>query len=379
MFGLYIHFPFCQRKCNYCDFLSGPISKQDIVTDYLHALEKELSIYHSLLKPKENLKLGTIYLGGGTPTLLETHQLVRVLEKCQDLFNWSPHIEGTIEANPGTIDFNKLIQLRKAGLNRISFGVQSFDKQLLAAMGRIHSPEEAKESITMAKAAGFDNISLDLMYGLPNQTLIQWEDTLSQAIELGIQHFSVYGLKVEAGTVWGDLELEGRLALPEENLVLAMRTMCNELLSQAGFERYEISNYARPGYSSNHNVGYWVGRSYLGVGLGASSDFWHRRFVNTTDLNNYIALLNHGQLPIAEEEILSYRQRMGETIFLGLRLIEGVDLELFKQRYGVKAEVIYSEEIGRLMEMGLLKITRKRLQLTPQAFPIANYVFTFFV
>lgn len=379
MFGLYIHFPFCVKKCNYCDFLSGPITSEDTVEEYLLALEEELTIYHNLLEDKGNLELRTIYLGGGTPTTLEAHQLVRVLEKCRDLFAWAPQLEATIEANPGTVDLNKLVQLKKAGINRISFGVQSFDQYLLKSMGRIHSPQEARESIAMAKTAGFENISIDLMYGLPDQTLSQWDNTLREALELGVQHISVYGLQVEKGTVWGNLQAEGKLSLPEEELTLAMRKLCNELLSQAGFKRYEISNYALPGYESRHNTGYWLGKPYLGLGLGASSDFWHRRFVNTFDLKHYIALLKRGQLPIVEEELLTYRQRMGEMIFLGLRLMDGVDLELFGERFGVRAEVIYSKEIEKLRKMGLIRVTQKHLQLTPKALPIANYVFTFFV
>lgn len=379
MLGLYIHFPFCVQKCNYCDFLSGPISSRDVVQDYLQALEKELTIYHDFLKRDGNLKLETIYLGGGTPSLLETHELVRVLEKCRDLFNWSPQMEVTLEANPGTVDIKKLVQLKKAGLNRLSFGVQSFDQNLLASMGRIHSPKTAKESIMAAKEAGFKNISLDLMYGLPEQSLGQWEETLVQTIELDVQHISVYGLKVEEGTVWGEWESEGRLSLPEEDVVLTMRKYANKILRQAGFVRYEISNYARPGYESRHNLGYWTGKPYLGLGLGASSDYWNRRFVNTSNMEHYIFLLKRGQLPVTEEEILSFRQRMGETIFLGLRLSTGLDLEQFKNRYGVDIEVIYGAEIEKLKKMGLLKINQGHLQLTTKAVSIANYVFTFFV
>lgn len=379
MLGLYIHFPFCVQKCNYCDFLSGPISSRDVVQDYLQALEKELTIYHDFLKRDGNLKLETIYLGGGTPSLLETHELVRVLEKCRDLFNWSPQMEVTLETNPGTVDIKKLVQLKKAGLNRLSFGVQSFDQNLLASMGRIHSPKTAKESIMAAKEAGFKNISLDLMYGLPEQSLGQWEETLVQTIELDVQHISVYGLKVEEGTVWGEWESEGRLSLPEEDVVLTMRKYANKILRQAGFVRYEISNYARPGYESRHNLGYWTGKPYLGLGLGASSDYWNRRFVNTSNMEHYIFLLKRGQLPVTEEEILSFRQRMGETIFLGLRLSTGLDLEQFKNRYGVDIEVIYGAEIEKLKKMGLLKINQGHLQLTTKAVSIANYVFTFFV
>lgn len=379
MLGLYIHFPFCVRKCNYCDFLSGPINSRDTVRVYLQALEKELTIYHNFLKRDGIPKLETIYFGGGTPSLLEAHELVRVLEKCRDLFNWSPQVEVTMEANPGNIDMKKLVQLKKAGLNRLSFGVQSFTQNLLASMGRIHSPEMAKESIMTAKEAGFKNVSLDLMYGLPEQSPGQWEETLFQTIELDIQHISVYGLKVEENTVWGKWELEGRLSLPEEDVVLTMRKQANKILRQAGFVRYEISNYARPGYESRHNLGYWTGKPYLGLGLGASSDCWNRRFVNTSNMEHYISLLKSGQLPVIEEEILSFSQRMGETVFLGLRLSAGLDLELFKKRYGVQAEVIYGAEIEKLKRMGLLKINQGYLQLTTKAVPIANYVFTFFV
>jgi oxygen-independent coproporphyrinogen-3 oxidase len=379
MFGLYIHFPFCARKCNYCDFLSGPIKNEAIVEEYLEALAQELTIYHSLLKQNRSQKLKSIYLGGGTPSLLEAKQLVQLLKKCRELFDFSSQVEITMEANPGTVDIDKLTELREGGVNRLSFGVQSFDKKLLANMGRIHSPGEAKESVLMAREVGFENISIDLMYGLPEQNLEQWRDTLIQALELGIEHISVYGLKVEAGTPWGDLELQGKLSLPEEKIAVQMRNLANTMLNNAGFKRYEISNYAKRNFHSIHNLGYWTSRPYLGLGLGASSYFWNRRFSNTSDFSHYISLLEKGQLPIKEEEILSFKELMSETIFLGLRLMKGLDLNFFKQRYGVGAEIIYSKEIDKLKDMGLLTIKGEHLQLTTKARPIANYVFTFFV
>lgn len=379
MFSLYIHFPFCLKKCNYCDFLSGPITSPGLVQDYLQALTKELTIYHSLLSQKGIPELETIYLGGGTPTLLQANQLVQVLQKCRDFFHWSPGIEITVEANPGTVDRNKLEQLQKAGVNRLSFGVQSFNPAHLEAMGRIHSPEEAKESIVLARKAGFNNISLDLIFGLPNQTLADWEDTLAQAIALDLEHISAYGLKVEEGTPWGFLAKQDQLALPDEDTTLLMRHRANQLLGRAGFKRYEISNYAKEGLASKHNLGYWIGRSYLGLGLGASSYFWQRRFSNTTKLNHYLHVLNLGQLPIAEEELLTYKQKMGESVFLGLRLMSGLDLNLFKNIYGIKLEQAYPGEIEKLSEQKLISLSDRYLYLTPKALELANYVAAFFV
>ena len=379
MFGLYIHFPFCIRKCHYCDFLSGPVLNEDLVRDYLGALEQELTIYHGRLRQEGITSLKTIYLGGGTPTLLAAQQLVRVLKKCRDLFCFSPGAEITIEANPGTVDAEKLFQLEQSGVNRISIGIQSFSDKLLAGMGRIHTAAEAIESVTAAKEAGLRNISIDLMYGLPGQTLADWGKTLTRALALDIEHISIYGLKVERGTAWGDLELQGRLSLPEEEAVLAMRELADQMLGQGSFNRYEISNYARGGLRSEHNCGYWSGRPYLGLGLGASSDFWGRRFSNTRDMGHYLTLLGKGQLPVAEEEILSFRQRMGETMFLGLRILGGLDLRSFEQKYGVRAEAVYAEEIAVLKSMGLITLDEGYVRLSARALPIANHVFTFFV
>ncbi|MDS1029436.1 radical SAM family heme chaperone HemW [Bacillota bacterium LX-D] len=373
--GLYLHFPFCLQKCNYCDFLSFPADKYTIST-YLKALAREMELYQEQGAP---WKIDTVYLGGGTPTALESEQLVQVLTRCRDFFSWDHVTEATVEANPGTVDLNKLQQLRCHGINRISFGVQSFDDELLQKMGRIHTSAQAKEGLRLAKKAGFNNLSLDLMFGLPGQTLGQWELTIKEALRIGVQHISAYGLKIEEGTLWGDLEEQGQISLPEEDVTLEMRQLANELLEAAGYNHYEISNYALPGFESQHNLGYWQYKSFLGLGLGASSQIENRRFMNEKNLPAYIQELNQNRFPIAEEEKLSEKEMMGEQVFLGLRLAQGLDSKAFQRRFKKEIEDVFKEELQELLKFKLVEFNGKYLHLTPKAVPIANQVFMYFV
>ncbi len=378
--GLYIHIPFCIGKCNYCDFTSAPPAAPGEIENYLLALAKELEIYGRLLaRPDAACSVDTVYIGGGTPTLLAGEQLVRVLIKCRDLFAWSADTEVTVEANPGTVDLLKLEQLKMAGVNRISFGVQSFDDSLLRAMGRVHSAALAVESIALARKAGFFNLNLDLIFGLPGQTMGMWEQTLDEALKLEVEHLSLYGLKIEPGTPWGEEDERGLLPLPPEETVLKMRAVANEKLKARGYRQYEISNYARPGFEARHNLRYWHNKEYLGVGLGASSHLLNRRFVNISSLSSYSRLLESGQLPIAEEELLTWKQRMGETAFLGLRLLAGLDSEAFYLRYGIRPQEAFKAEIEHLLQLGLLEEQDNSIRLTAQGLPVANHVFTYFV
>lgn len=393
--GLYLHFPFCEKKCNYCDFLSYPLEHlaegpadgpaetggaRTAITSYLQALETEMRLYSSLAVSSGHREaIDSVYLGGGTPTILTAEQLVQVLEKCQDFFTWSQDVEVTVEANPGTVDLDKLHRLKAAGVNRISFGVQSFDDVLLQTMGRIHSAAEAVQSLALAREAGFANINVDLMFGLPGQTLTQWEETVAQALELDIPHFSVYGLKVERNTVWGrEMELN-MLSLPKEEVVIKMRDLADQKFSWRGFSHYEISNYARPGREARHNLKYWSQQNYLGLGLGASSHLRPRRWTNTRERAVYLQLLQSGQLPIATEELLSHKQQMGEAVFLALRLARGIEAADFQARFGITLEKAYGRELEELLKLGLLKKRGHNYSLTPQGARLANYVFACFV
>lgn len=375
--GLYIHIPFCLRKCNYCDFTSYPV-KNDQLTAYLAALEQEMAFYQRSLAGK-NLKITTLYIGGGTPTVLTSEQLRRLLETSRRFFPWTMDMEITVEANPGTISLEKLKILKSSGVNRLSIGVQSFASSHLAHMGRQHGRQEIEEGVGWARAAGFENISLDLIYGLPEQTLAEWKDTLAQALFLEPEHLSTYGLQVEAGTPWGDLLDKGKLELPGEDLTRQMYDEIQYRCVERGYQHYEISNFAKPGYEGQHSSSYWLGKPYLGLGIAAASFLFDTRWVNVDNFEAYGTGLASGQPPIKEKISLSREELMSETLFLGLRLLAGVSLEGFYHRYGVRLTDVFSQELDNLMDKGLVTIEDGHLSLTPFGLPIANEVFQAFL
>lgn len=270
-------------------------------------------------------------------------------------------------------------RLKDGGVSRLSFGVQSFDARMLQAMGRVHTPDQARESIHWAQKAGFTNLSLDLIYGLPGQTLEIWRKTLEEALSLGVPHISIYGLQLEEGTPWGEKYLHDPTALPGEEVLLEMRALADAQLGARGYIRYEISNYSLPGYESRHNLGYWYNQDYWGLGLGASSHLGRRRYVNWADFEAYRRAVNQGQLPIASEENLTLKEDMGETVFLALRLKEGLDLKVFQERFGVSLEAVYQEELRELLSLGLVQKEGGHLRLTERGRTLANRVFMYFV
>jgi oxygen-independent coproporphyrinogen-3 oxidase len=376
--GLYIHFPFCLRKCHYCDFVSFPLPGLETVDRYLHALALELALAALMLTPDRRV-LTSVYLGGGTPTCLEEQQLVGILKEVGRYFTLEQDAEITVEANPGTLTAAKLAVLKKAGVNRVSLGAQSFHDGLLKQMGRMHQAAQTVNAFEQARRAGFNNINLDLIYGLPEQQLADWEQTLISALGLGPEHLSVYGLALEPETYWGALQSRGQLVPADEELVLLMRALTVSLLAAAGYRHYELANYARPGFESRHNVGYWCYREYLGVGIGAASLIAHRRWSNVRELEQYCQNLSQGRLPVGECEHLTPDQEMAEYLFLGLRLRAGISLQDFYQRFGVRAEERYQVQLNRLQKMQLIRCEGDRLSLTPRALPVANEVFCAFV
>ncbi|OAT82305.1 radical SAM family heme chaperone HemW [Desulfotomaculum copahuensis] len=375
--GLYIHVPFCLRKCRYCDFVSYPYSHA-AAARYLAALEREMTFYGHRLTGEEK-QVATVYIGGGTPTCLPAAALTAVLDRCRTLFQFAPEVEITVEANPGTLDPDKLAALRAAGVNRLSLGVQACREDLLRLLGRVHNFGQAVEAVHQARRAGFQNLSLDLIFGIPGQTTAQWRSCLEQVLDLAPEHVSAYGLQIEENTPLGRAVQTGDVIPCDEETELAMFLESIHLLTARGFEHYEISNFARPGHQCRHNLRYWHNLEYLGLGPAAHSFMRGCRYSNEEKVAAYAARLADGERPVAFSERPSRRTAMGEGIFLGLRLIKGLSLDEFARRYGERAEYVFAPEIDRLCRLSLLESRDGYLRLTGRGLPLANQVFVEFV
>ncbi|MEW6425340.1 MAG: radical SAM family heme chaperone HemW [Bacillota bacterium] len=375
--GIYIHVPFCLKKCNYCDFISYPYNEKD-ARAYLDALGKEIELSGRRLPPEAKV-VETVYVGGGTPTCLPAADLAAILRKCRRCFSFLPAAEISIEANPGTVDAEKLAILREAGASRLSIGVQTCQERLLKILGRVHTFAQAKDAVRMAREAGFANINVDLIFGLPEQTPAGWRECLEQVLDLRPEHVSTYSLQLEEGTpLWRHVQA-GRVDPVDEEAELIMFEQAIEILSAAGFVHYEISNFALPGYQCRHNLRYWRNLSYLGLGPAAHSFYENRRFSNEVSLARYVARLEAGELPVAAQEDLTRQTLMTETVFLGLRLREGLDLSAFTGRFGQTVQEVFPEQINRLLDFNLLEIRDNFLRLTGKGLPVANQVFAEFV
>ncbi len=375
--GLYIHVPFCVQKCLYCDFTSYD-NMPDLYWPYTEALLQELAREGARLE-KEGVKVATVYIGGGTPTALPEECLTRLLERIAECFSLLPEAEITMEVNPGTADAQKLELLRNIGVNRLSFGVQSFDDAVLESCGRIHRREEAVAALRDAEKAGFTNYSLDLMYGLPGQSLISFKESLEVALGLGVSHISVYGLKVEENTPFSYLARQGKLELPPEEEEEAMYLLVNEMLPKAGFRRYEISNYAQPGFESAHNLRYWQYKPYLGIGVAAHSFINGCRFANTHDVHEYIETVSHGASPRSECEAIDVCSAMAEFVFLALRTADGMAKKDFAAQFEVDFTAIYGKIAAELAQKGLLHDSTERISLTERGMQFGNQVFEQFL
>lgn len=375
--GLYIHVPFCIRKCLYCDFASVPLA-QDVVELYLRGLYQEIDHYSQTL-PAEQKQIASLFVGGGTPTCLKAKQLNGILEQVSQKFFLVPQAEITTEANPGTVTLSYLQELRAVGFNRISLGVQSTHPKLLQLIGRIHSFEQAKVAVQDARQAGFDNLNLDLIFGLPEQTLEQWQQSLEEILTLSPEHISCYGLQLEEGTPLTSAVEKGELVACSEELELAMYQGAIATLKKAGYQHYEISNFARPGFQCQHNIIYWHNQGYLGVGPAAHSYLNHSRWGNLENITEYSASLRGGKLPVEEVHNLTVKEQMEETVFLGLRLLDGLSLSNFEERFGKPLSQIFGPQIEGLQKKGLVKIQAGHLKLTEQGLPLANQVFAEFV
>lgn len=373
--AVYIHIPFCTSKCHYCDFNSYAVLGQP-VDEYLDALEREMQRTAAALPPGT---IETVYVGGGTPTVLTPEQMQRFLQTVGAYFpKKSDGYEFTMEANPGTADPDKLHAMREGGVNRISFGVQSFEQSLLERIGRVHNADDVYRSLEDARHAGFGNISIDLMFGLPDQTEEMLGNSLDAALSLELQHVSIYGLKVEEHTLFHTLYMKDRLPLPEEETEARMFQTIMDRLEADGYRQYEISNFALPGYESRHNTMYWRNRAYYGIGAGAHGYTGGLRHANIKGVRQYIDAVREG-FPRSEETTVSREEAMEDFMMVGLRLMEGVRDADFQAQFGVSLDGVFGSVLDQLLNRKLLVPTENGYRLARDAIPLANIVFGEFI
>ena len=397
--GVYIHVPFCKQKCFYCDFPSYA-GKERYEEAYVKALIQEIRTEGAKYVETWG-QPATIYIGGGTPSVLPNELLEQLLftigeimlPKAPSLRGLSPQATGgvvgstgrtdsleyTMECNPGTIDDSKLRLLKRHGVNRLSFGVQTFHDALLRRIGRIHTAEQARTAIRDARAAGFQSLSLDLIYGLPGETLAMLQSDIDEALALAPDHISIYGLQLEEGTAFWKQHEMGRLDLPDNATTEAMYDLMTTALPAHGYERYEISNFAKPGFESRHNLGYWQDKPYLGLGAAAHSYLDGVRYENTKDIAAYIDAIEHGTLPRTQEEPATRAIQMEEFAFLALRTATGIDKAAFKRRFATPPSAVYADAIERMKAKGLIEETETHIRLTAQGMKYGNWVFEAFL
>nr|WP_330423200.1 radical SAM family heme chaperone HemW [Blautia sp. OF03-15BH] len=376
---LYLHIPFCVKKCNYCDFLSAPAGEETRAA-YVDTLLEEIRGFDE----PEDYEVVTVFFGGGTPSILPGQAILRIMEALREKFSFRKGAEITLEANPGTVDKEKLSFYKKAGINRLSFGLQSADAEELKKLGRIHTWEKFLESFQLAREAGFSNINVDLMSALPGQTKESWEKTLRQVLALQPEHISAYSLIIEEGTPFYQLyekDVERRDAgeepelIPSEEEERAMYEATGRILKEQGYLHYEISNYAKPGRECCHNLGYWQRRDYLGFGLGASTLLNPVRYKNTEDLEAYLG----GDFSKKEFFVLTKDNQIEETMFLGLRVLEGVSKEQFREQFSCELRVVYRKELEKLEKEGLLEEEGDFVRLTSRGIDLSNPVLAEFL
>jgi oxygen-independent coproporphyrinogen-3 oxidase len=400
-FGIYIHIPFCIRKCPYCDFTSftPEITPEE---EYINAVVKEMEARRGESSDGE---VETVYFGGGTPSLLSPKGIETILSAISKNFRIIPSrpplVKGgwgdlgpevTLEANPGTVDLEKLRGYRDAGVNRLSIGIQSFNDRLLTVLGRIHDRGDGLKAYESSRKAGFDNVGIDLIHSIPGESLPDWAKDLEEAVSLRPEHISAYNLTIEEGTPFYCQQEKGALILPSEEEQVEMFLMARDILGKAGYEHYEVSNYCLPGFRSRHNQIYWKGGEYLGLGVSAHSYLppslplrekgegcWGIRRANTKDLKEYLGLIDEKGTAFVEEEILTKEKAMGEAVFLGLRMTEGVRLKDFEERFGIGIEEAFPDAIKELKENLLLRFEGGHLRLTDKGLLFLNDVSVRFV
>lgn len=371
--GIYIHIPFCRSRCSYCDFATG-LYESGLADRYVSALLQEVRSSNLSRKP-----IDTIYFGGGTPSLLAPAQLAQILRALNERFDVNPGSEITLEINPGSITVEKLRAFRRLGINRASFGAQTFDDRELAKLGRSHTAADARRTFHDLRAAGFENVSFDLIAGLPGQTLDGWQRNVDEALELHPEHLSFYLLEVHTGTPLAQHIERGLQPVPDEDLAAVMYESMLERAAAAGYEHYEISNLCRPGFESRHNTKYWTGAPYFGFGCSAHSyNGKTRRWSNHRDVLEYVSLVEKGSSAINEQQILTETDLRAEALFLGLRLMRGVNLQQYRESFGVDLLAKHSIELERFQAAGLVELNED-LRLTRSGALLSNEVFSAFV
>lgn len=367
--GIYIHIPFCAAKCNYCDFNSR-VAPDALKTEYVDALCREIE--GSVV---DGNVVDTIYFGGGTPTILEPKQLIRTLDAVRNSFSVDGNCEITTECNPATIGHDGFLALKSAGFNRISIGVQSADDEQLKSLGRIHNFEDAKKCVADAKRAGFENVSIDLIFGIPNQNLKSWEKTLRSAIELTPEHISCYALKIEDGTPFASMKLN----VADDDESSEMYEKCVEILRERGYSRYEISNFARRGAESRHNQKYWKCDDFIGFGAGAYSCYMGERYSNIYDVKEYTECALKGECAVADRIQPDKEDMMSEFVFLGLRMDEGISTEKFAARFSADIFDVFKEQIDKNIKRGTIIQSGDRLKIPPDFIYVSNAILADFV
>jgi oxygen-independent coproporphyrinogen-3 oxidase len=375
--GVYIHIPFCRARCSYCDFATGAYEGA-LASRYVRALASEIRTFRP--ENPSPIEAETIYFGGGTPSLLSPAQVASILAAVRERFRVATNAEVTMEINPGTVTPEILREFRRLGINRASFGAQTFDDAELRRLGRTHTAEDVRRTIRDLREAGFDNTSFDLIAGLPAQTLEGWERNLNEALALSPEHLSFYLLEVHEGTPLAAQIRRGQQPAPDEDLAAEMYRLMLDRAADAGYEHYEISNLCRPGYESRHNSKYWTGAPVYGFGCSAHSfDGERTRWSNERDAARYVEMMESKGAALVETVGLDERDVRAEAIFLGLRLMRGVDLKQHQERFGVDVLEEHADELSRLREAGLIEVDEDLMRLTRHGALLSNEVFALFV
>jgi oxygen-independent coproporphyrinogen-3 oxidase len=377
--GIYIHIPFCARKCTYCNFNTTDF-EESLTSRYAAAVSSEIAYWGGQVAGDRLGAIDTIYFGGGTPSIVEADQVAELIAACRTCFSVADDAEITIEINPGSLTRDKSERWLTAGVNRASVGIQSFIDRELVQLSRTHTADDAFRTVDLLRTAGFSNISLDLIAGLPEQTLAGWRFNLIRALDLAPEHLSLYLLEVKEGTqLFGQIK-RGLRSRPDDDLAAEMYQLIRETLAEAGYEHYEISNFARTGLlRSKHNMKYWTGAAFYGMGCGAHSYDRRSRWVNTLKTETYIESVAANGNAVAERHELTEADRASEALFMGLRLIDGLDLTEFENEYGVNVIERYGDEMRPAFDAGLVELSGRRLRLTAAGLPLSNEVFMAFV
>jgi oxygen-independent coproporphyrinogen-3 oxidase len=373
--AVYVHIPFCDYHCSFCDF-AVVVGQKARVPDYIDAVNAELSLR---LSGRPKPIVNTVFFGGGTPGSIEPSHIAAVLDALRRSCNVVPDAEITLEANPGNHDPAFWPALRQAGINRVSIGIQTLDDRILSEVGRRHSADDAIAALRAVHQAGFSSLSADLMFGLPGQTPAGWKDTLDRVLAEPIDHLSVYGLIIEPGTPMERGIRRGSIHPPTDDDAADMYEYAIDALAEAGFEHYEISNWGKPGLRSRHNMTYWRHDPYLGLGMGAHSYYDGLRSANLRGLTRYVQTVKKGELPIAESDRISPEQARADAAMLGLRLVQGIHLPTFNERFGGNLVADHAEAVDRFAGLGLLEIVNHHLRLTRSGYLVANQIWQEFI